>query len=53
MLNFSRCDRTKPKNLEWITSFMKDHRFKDVRFKFYIEDDEFVNFPKFILLNFR
>lgn len=23
---------------------MKDHRFKDVRFKYYIEDDEFVNF---------
>jgi len=44
---------SQPKNLEWITSFMKDHRFKDVRFKFYIEDDEFVNFPKFILLNFR
>jgi|GEM_PF-5519652 len=23
---------------------MKDHRFKDVRFKFYIEDDMLINF---------
>jgi len=36
--------KSKPKNLEWITSYRKDFRFKDVRFKFYIEDDMFINF---------
>ncbi len=34
----------KPKNLEWITSYMKDDRFKNVRFKHYIEDDKFLGF---------
>ena len=36
--------KSKPKNLEWISSYRKDHRFKDVRFKFYIEDDMSINF---------
>ena len=35
---------SKPKNLDWINSYMKDDRFKNIRFKYYIEDDEFLVF---------
>lgn len=36
--------KSKPKNLEWINSYLKDDRFKNVRFKYYIEDDKFLGF---------